>query len=343
MKFCAVVLLFVFTVVPGGYTQANPYQPAGDYSREHNGDAVFVFVDNAVAFEDYQNGYAANQLHPIASGTKSFTCVLAVLAQMDGLLTLDETAADTLTEWQDDPQKSTITVRQLLSQTDGVVGGREFLQGQLAADNRVETALEIPLGAPVGEAFQYGPSHFYLFDALLQRKLGVQSTVEYLTQRVLDPIGMSNFVISRDPVGNPNWAAGVATTARSWAKFGLLILNNGKWGNQQILDADLLQECFVGTSANPYYGLAWWLLYNTETDVNLTEMAIIAPTPGDIPDGVILGETAPLVMIAAGAAQQRLYVVPSWNAVIVRLGRQDRTFDDVAFLRLIQQGWEQSQ
>ena len=48
-------------------------------------------------------------------------------------------------------------------------------------------------------------------------------------------------------------------TAREWAKFGLLIRHQGKWQDRQIVPAKVLEECFVGTGADQYYGLTFWL------------------------------------------------------------------------------------
>src|SRR3546814_11553156 len=55
----------------------------------------------------------------LLSGTKSLVGLMAAAAVQDGLLTLDERAADTLTEWRDDPQRAAITIRQLLTMTGG--------------------------------------------------------------------------------------------------------------------------------------------------------------------------------------------------------------------------------
>jgi CubicO group peptidase (beta-lactamase class C family) len=81
-------------------------------------------------FERYDNGWSRNLPHPLASGSKSFVGVLAMMAVEDGLLSLDEKAADTLTEWKDDPRKSRITVRQLLNLSSGLSPGTaEFAGG----------------------------------------------------------------------------------------------------------------------------------------------------------------------------------------------------------------------
>jgi CubicO group peptidase (beta-lactamase class C family) len=316
------------------YAQDDPWQAAADYSADRRGDAVLVYVDDQLVFEEYQNGYDSAETHFLASGTKSFSCALAVAAAEDGLLTFDELAADTITEWQGQPGYQDITIRQLLTLTSGLPGSQDLLQGRRVED-KAAAALEIPLTYDPDERFQYGPSHFYVFGELLRRKLDGEDVIDYLTRRIFDPIGLEGFEIGRDAAGNPNLPGGGLLTAREWADFGLLILHNGAWNGEQVLDADLLRECFIGTNANPYYGMTWWLIYDPASSDAVERLTAENLEPVPMPEGVILGETAPEVIMAAGAGKQRMYIIPSQNMVIVRFGRQDRRFNDTEFLSLL--------
>ena len=113
-----------------GVGEKERFAAAADYSARHGGRAVLIERDGTNVFERYDNGWKAERPHPLASGTKSFTGVLAMMAVQDGLLTLDEKAADTLTEWKDDPRKSRITVRQLLQLSSGLTPGDRELGGR---------------------------------------------------------------------------------------------------------------------------------------------------------------------------------------------------------------------
>ena len=86
---------------------------AAKYSEETDGLSVLVMIDDKIVFERYHNGYSAEKYNRLASGTKSFWGVAAICAEEDGLLTLDELASATLTEWKDDPRKSKISIRHL--------------------------------------------------------------------------------------------------------------------------------------------------------------------------------------------------------------------------------------
>lgn len=78
------------------------YRTAADYSRAAKGVAVLVMKRGEIVFEDYAPGWE-NKPHLLASGTKSFSGVMASCAVEDGLLRLDEKLSDTIVEWKDDP------------------------------------------------------------------------------------------------------------------------------------------------------------------------------------------------------------------------------------------------
>ena len=76
--------------------------------------------DGQIIFEQYDNGGARERPHRLASGAKSFDAAAAVAAVQDGFIKLDDRASENIPEWRDDPQKSTITYRQLLNMTSGL-------------------------------------------------------------------------------------------------------------------------------------------------------------------------------------------------------------------------------
>jgi CubicO group peptidase (beta-lactamase class C family) len=103
------------------------------------------------------------------------------------------------------------------------------------------------------------------------------------------------------------------------------------WGGAQLVPAGLLNECFVGTAANPAYGLSWWLNAEVPTELRTTirqlqnNMGGMDRVPGL--EGMVT---------AAGAFKQRLYVIPSRQMVVVRFGNSvGPQFDDARFLGLL--------
>lgn len=158
----------------GAQSAAN-LRGAARYSAAHEGDAVavLVFRRDSLVFEEYQNGYDGRLPHPLASGTKTFSCVLAALGQADHLLELDEPVSGTLAEFRNGPRERRLTVRQLLNLTSGLEP--DSATGGLA------------MAAPPGQRFAYGGAGFEVFGALMSRKLHGGDLVSYLRRRILEP------------------------------------------------------------------------------------------------------------------------------------------------------------
>ncbi len=386
------LVIWLVFIVPGwilSVTQAEPPAPppapstisasermrfaqAADYSTNHAGRAVLIMRDGQVVFERYDRGWKAERPHPLASGTKSFTGVMAMLAVQDGILNLDELAADTLTEWKADPLKSKITVRHLLTLSSGLPAGDRELSGGRSgsrllgdvAEKRIKrlglaqdgsrpknanlSALALEAVSEPGTRFQYGPSHFYAFSELLQRKLQAanrpqKTTLDYLQQRLLEPLGIRVARIGRDEAGNPNLPGGMLLTAREWAQFGQFVLDGGSvrqadGTKQERLKPELLATCFEPSEANPRYGLTWWL---RTADAQADSGRVSGPLRRQLeqtesidgPDGKPLR-----IMMAAGLGKQRLYVIPQYQTVVVRFAEGDligQRFSDPVFIKPI--------
>lgn len=305
---------------------------AAKYSESKRGMAVLVMQNGDAVFEHYANGGMANGRWPIFSGTKNFWGIAALCAVRDGLIKLDEPVANTITEWKSDPRKSQITIRQLLNQTDGI-DGASMLHRQSLLD-RNALAIQLPSLADPGTRFIYGPSHLQIFDELLRRKLGGRSTMSYIQQNVLGPLGLTNMEFKRDNRGNPLPASGFELSAEEWARFGEMIRGRGSYHGHQIVPAALLREAFTGSSANPSYGLTFWLNRNSGREIDIEKELDLQWQRARWID-ISICRTAPDDMVVAlGSGYQRLFVIPSLNAVIVRQGR-DAKFSDAKFLRLV--------
>ena len=326
---------------PAAFDPANPdhLRRAAQYSADNKGISFLVMQNGQILAEDYPIPGAADYAAGLASGTKSFSCAIAVAAIQDGLLTsFDEKVADTVTEWQSDPQKSQITLRQLLSLTSGLE------PGEYASEPTYAEAIQFPLVDPPGEKFNYGPIPFQAFGEIIVRKLAPtgQDPLDYLKARVFAPIGLKNERWRHTWDRNPILPSGAFLTARDWAKYGELVRLRGEWQGEKILSGKLLDECFQGTSANPAYGLTWWLKRDVPSDLHTTIPQLNIGTdllnqPNNLPDDLVM---------AAGAGMQRLYIIPSLNLVVVRqatgtsetLQGNPSAFSDLTFLNLLLTG-----
>jgi len=96
---------------------------AQEHNEQTGGQTLVVLHDGKTLLESYAHGGAAGRMQMLASGSKSFLGVLAMAAVQDGMIRLDDRACEAIAEWADDPVRSAITYRQLLTLTSGITPG----------------------------------------------------------------------------------------------------------------------------------------------------------------------------------------------------------------------------
>jgi CubicO group peptidase (beta-lactamase class C family) len=307
------------------------YAAAAAYSADRRGVSLLVMRDGDILFEDYPRSGAVDRAWELASGTKSFTGIMAAAAQADGLLDIDRSCAAVLPEWAGDSRRE-ITIRHLLSLTSGLDE-----VGQMARPPAYADAIEAAVAYPPGQQFQYGPTPFQIFGEMLRRRLAQAGEpadpVLWFKARVLDRIGAGYGDWKRGRDGNPYLPQGGHFTARHWARFGQWV-QDGADG----VDPAVVRDLFESGTANPGYGLSWWLL----------RPGLIGPSPRAGVDAETIGRAAldEDAVMAAGAGDQRLYLFRKRRLVVVRQAdqivrgmlqsrRADRRWSDGEFIRLL--------
>src|SRR5437667_469449 len=333
---CSGFLLVTFALSPAAFSEISVSNcaRAAKYSESRRGSAMLVMQNGRTIFEHYANGASANRRWPIFSGTKSFWGIAALAAVQEGLFRLDDPVSDTITEWKSDPRKSQITIRQLLRQTDGIEGASRLQRPSIRDRNAM--AIALPSVAEPGSAFIYGPSHVQIFSELRRRKVRGRSATSYFEAHVANRLGLHDLKYKKDARGNPLPATGFELTAREWARLGELVLENGNYRRRQIVPANLLREAFIGSQANPAYGLTFWLNQQAPNGREV-DMERILDLPWQNAEwrGVCICKDAPEDMVMGlGSHYERIFVMPSLKAIIVRHGSGEN-FSDAQFLRLV--------
>lgn len=265
-----------------------------EYSQNHGGEALVITLGGALVAQEYAPPFEPRTSHALYSGTKSFWGPLALRAQADGLLELDETVGQTIASWRDDPWKRRVTLRMLLSLTAGFGFG-----GLGNAVPAYERALQMTLKNEPGSTFTYGGIPLQVFGAVLAHKLSPRGETphDYLRARVLEPAGVMVARWRTLQDGTQPLPTGAFLTAENWLTYGRYVLREWK----------SLRECFTGSPANSRYGLGWWL------------------APATAP---------PDLVYASGSGGQALYLVPSLDLAIVRFGKSASYKHDAFLKRL---------
>ena len=318
----------------GAELQAADCARAAKYSESKRGASMLVMQNGRTIFEHYANGGSAGGRWPIFSGTKSFWGIAALAAARDGLFKLDDPVSDTITEWKNNPRKSQITIRELLNQTDGIEGASRLQRPSIRDRNAM--AIRLSAVAEPESAFIYGPSHLQIFSELLRRKLKGRDVIGYFEARVSNRLGLGRLNYKKDARGDPLPATGFELTAREWARLGELLLGRGSYHGRQIVPAALLREAFAGSHVNPSYGLTFWLNQPAPTarEADMERMLDLHWQDAQWTNACICKDAPADMVVGLGSGYQRLFVIPSLEAIIVRQGSSAR-FSDARFLRLV--------
>ncbi|MEM7602035.1 MAG: serine hydrolase domain-containing protein, partial [Verrucomicrobiota bacterium] len=316
LRCLAVILLLIMSSSLNAQLSSESIAKAQQYSAAHNGRAMIVKEGGQLRFERYYSGYSKGEPLHIYSGTKSFFGVLAVIADEEGLLDLDERVAETVTEWRDDPRKSQITIRETLNFTSGLETGFQEIYGR-SSEDKITRAVGLDAIRERGQSFIYGPGNMNIFCEVLRRKLkrkGI-SYEEYLSKKLLRPLGIRVSRWREDAYGNPVPSAGMYMTGQEWIKFGEMINEGGRAGMKQIVKTENLRECFGATEINPAFGLCFWVNGNAgqpgAREVDVEEELEIEPLPEDWRGSVICNDAPRDLIVSLGSTFQRLYLVPS--------------------------------
>jgi CubicO group peptidase (beta-lactamase class C family) len=251
-------------------------------------------------------------LEDVASVQKSVVSVLIGMAEERGLLTLDQPVSDFLgAGWSrtGKQREAGVTIRHLLTMTSG-------LTPQLTAE------------AEAGEQWRYNTRAYSRLVSVLKAATG--EDIDGLTRAWLTgPLGMgeSDWRPRTWLTGNADAnTTGFVTSARDLARFGLLMLGRGRWGDASLLEDRTYLEDSVSPSQplNPAYGYLWWLNGQPVTSPQGDSAPSLIPAaPGDL-------------FAAQGALGRKLYVVPSLELVVVRLGDAPASdFNQQFWLRLM--------
>lgn len=231
---------------------------------------VLVARQGRLVAERYFRGAAGHRPHNLKSASKSVLSALAGLAIERGLLHLDQEIAGVLPEGRDldDAAKRAITVRHLLTMTSGLESTSFGNYGSwVASRNWVRAALARPLQAEPGTRFSYSTGGTHLLSATLSRAAG-RSTHDFARRHLFDPLGIGPSAWARDRQGIHVGGNNLSLRPRDMLKFGQLYLNRGRWGGEQLLPWQWVDQSTrpAGLAAprgrgRIYggYGYLWWL------------------------------------------------------------------------------------
>jgi CubicO group peptidase (beta-lactamase class C family) len=269
---------------------------------QQKGTKAFIILKNGkIVAEKYFDTFTADSNWYWASAGKTMTGFLVGIAQKEGLLNINNKTSQYLgTGWTSLPlaKENLITVKHQLTMTTGLDDG--------VADDDCTLPSCLSYKSDAGSRWSYHNAPYTLLDKVVEAATGMTYN-NYFQQKIRDRIGMNGLWI-RNGYNNVYYS-----TPRSMARFGLLLLNKGVWNGTAILNDEAYFNAQTGTSQNLNlsYGYLTWL--NGKS-------SYMMPRVQTVFNGSLV-PNAPADMYAAlGKNDQKIYVVPSQNIVVIRMG-----------------------
>lgn len=273
---------------------------------------VVVVKDGRVVAERYAEGFTASTPQLGWSMTKSVANLLVGRGVQQGVLNV--TDAGLRPEWDDERRE--ITVDQLMRMTSGLEWDKDYALATPITRMLFDSAdmagfvAGLPLAHEPGTFQQYSSGSTNLLCAVLNERLG--SSPHMPREQLFEPLGLTSAVLEPDGSGTPVCSSYLWATPRDWARLGQFVLDDG------VVDGErLLPEGWIRESATVVP------LTSAETGEYATEEAGYAASwwTNLHGDGTVAHPRLPADMFwAQGHDGQRMYVLPSEDLVVVRLG-----------------------
>ena len=241
--------------------------------------SLLVVRHGFLVVEEYFNKWQGDRLHMLQSVSKSFTSALVGMAIAKGEFKgVKEKVLDFFPDMKGiahmDERKASMRLEDILTMrtgTDYHERGPDSPHFQLnhLTKGWDKFYLDRPMLRPPGTSFQYDSGGVILLSAMLKNRTGMHAH-EYADRFLFKPLGIEKKSWIRNGEGHTHAGGGLALTARDTAKFGLLYLRNGRWGNEQVVPEEWVRESVqkhvVFEGKGPFgtgaigYGYLWWIL-----------------------------------------------------------------------------------
>lgn len=290
----------------------------------HRTKAVVIVHDGKIVAERYAPGYGIDTQLLGFSVTKSVTNALIGILAGQGRITPDQPAP--LPAWQDagDPRRA-ITIDMLLRQTTGLdctqtnsgfdpSSRMKFIERDMAG-----FAQTAQLATTPGSRWDYSDCNYMLLSRIVRDAVGghADDVLRFAQRELFGPLGMRNVTLQFDATGTPLGSHSMYASARDWARFGQLYLNDGMAGRKRILP-----EGWTRYSSSPTLNTGYGAGFFTNA------------VSGNVPQwGVPWGmPSAPRdTYFARGFMGQFIVIVPSERLVVARFSVSHVRGDDIGF------------
>ena len=221
---------------------------------EFNTQAAILIQGNYIIAEYYGEGYDKSSLVTSWSVAKSFTSTLIGIAIDEGYInSINDPITNYLPEWEGKDQDN-ILLKHLLAMQSGM--DDHPLAGVVFSTNMVKYSLDRDVLRPPETAFSYSNEDSMLLGEILENATGF-SVQDYADKKLFNILEIEDKWWT-DQAGNTVTYAGLDMNPRDFAKFGLMVAQDGKWENKEVVSSEWLETATNNYNDLAPYGFQWW-------------------------------------------------------------------------------------
>lgn len=317
-----------YSPLPTGETgdvSAEALETAEAYAAANNSQAYLVWKDGKVIDQGYYDGKDASSLIISRSLAKPITAIAIGRAIVLGKIkSLDQPVTDFITEWKGSEKHAPMLIRHLLDQRSGFTPQGQAMEPENVLNRaylhpRHDEVIinDMPVEYTPGTQYEYANATSEMIAPVIERATGMRYA-EFVSQEVLQKLGGKGgkVWVNREG-GTAHAGCCILLPAEDWLRMAILVLQDGVWEGERLLPEGYVTDMRTGTEQNQYYGKGLWL-----PGVYTERRGFANPR---VPYGKVLHSEPYLdkeMMMFDGNSNQIVYIIPSANMVVLRVGNR---------------------
>lgn len=288
--------------------------------------SFLIVKDGKIVYEKSAEGFDVKTPQRLWSVSKSISSILIGIAQKQGLLNI----TDKVNQFYPNMDER-LEISHLLHMSSGLLWNEAYENNPLDSDvlnmlfigghrNMASYVAGKKQEFAPGERFNYSSGETNFMMSLLQKKISRLDYDTFPWKKLFTPLGITTATWERDHTGNFIGSSYLYLSPEDLARVGQLFLNEGVWGDQEIITKDWIKYSLTRTLSQnnlppveqkeESYGAHWWL----NTKING-----VGKKHPNAPEDIYM---------ALGHHGQSMIVVPEENIIFVRTAiDKDGVFD----------------
>ncbi|MBL7664086.1 MAG: serine hydrolase [Bacteriovoracaceae bacterium] len=306
------------------------------FDAKYKTNSLLIIHRGKILVEQYENEFSRDDLQRLWSITKTISGLLLGIATQEGYISVEQKIENLISQAPSDYKA--IGISDLFQMSSGIEFNEDY-QNPLTSDtiqmlfgpashDAGKYVLSLSTNLKPGQQFHYSSGDtnllmYLLKNAIIGKTGDIQNYLDFPWKKLFEPIGIKNAVFETDESKTFLGSTYLYLSARDLARIAYLIMNQGRWENQQVVPAEWIKQTlnlapsFAETKLSEReeddtYGGQIWLNRSYYSNAKQKQISKGIPTASE--------ET----FLMRGYAGQYVIVIPERKLILIRLATEDK-------------------